>query len=153
MLQRLANFCHRLAKAGLITATFALMLLASPLAMAANTPVGVWKTIDDETGEAKSLVQISESDGKLRGKIIKLFKDPDALCDKCEGDEKNMPILGMTVLWGMSQDDDAWAGGKIFDPKKGKTYRCKIWVEEDGNLKVRGYLGPFFRTQRWVRFE
>ena len=77
-----------------------------------------------------------------------------ALCDKCEGDDYNAPIEGMVVVWGL-EDRDAdgvWEHGKVFDPEKNKTYRCKIWMH-DGNIKIRGYLGPFFRTQTWYETE
>lgn len=134
-----------------VAAVFLFGMLATPnLALADDSPIGVWKTIDDETGDAKSLVKIYERDGKLYGKIIKLFKNPDATCDACEGEDYGAPIKGMVIMWSLEQDDDEWSGGKIFDPKKGKTYNCKIWLE-DGDLKVRGYAGPFFRTQTWHR--
>jgi len=122
------------------------------LAAAFESPVGVWKTIDDETGEAKSLVKIYERDGKLYGRVTKLFKNPNATCDECEGEDHGKPIVGMVILWGLEQDDDEWSGGKIFDPKKGKTYNCKLWIE-DGELQVRGYVGPFHRTQTWHRVQ
>jgi uncharacterized protein (DUF2147 family) len=127
-------------------------LVRPEIADAFESPVGVWKTIDDESGEAKSLVKIYERDGKLYGKVQKLFKNPDATCDACEGDDYGKPIVGMTILWGLEQDDDEWSGGKIFDPKKGKTYKCTLWLD-DGDLKVRGYVGPFHRTQTWHRVE
>ena len=117
-----------------------------------DSPVGYWKTIDDETGEAKSIVKIYERDGKYYGRVDKLLLKPGALCTACEGEDKDQPIEGMVVMWGMEQDEDEWSGGKIFDPEKAKTYRCKIWLENEGaKLKVRGYLGPFFRTQTWHR--
>ena len=122
------------------------------LASADESPVGVWKTIDDETGEAKSLVKIYEREGVLYGKVQKLFKNPDATCDACEGDDYGKPIVGMTILWGLDKDGDEWNDGKIFDPKKGKTYNCKMWLD-DGDLRVRGYVGPFHRTQTWHRVE
>lgn len=131
----------------------ALLFVASPEVEAYDSPVGIWKTIDDDSGEAKSQVKIYESNGKLRGKIVKLYNNPDALCTECEGEDHNAPILGMTIMWGLEEDDGEWEGGKIFDPKKGKTYNCKIWLEDDGDLKVRGFAGPFYRTQTWHRVE
>lgn len=117
-----------------------------------DSPVGYWKTIDDEDGEAKSIVKIYEVDGKIYAKVDRLLKEPGKLCEACEGEDHMKPIEGMVVMWGLTKDDDVWSGGKIFDPKKGKTYRAKIWLEADGKqLKVRGYLGPFFRTQTWYR--
>ena len=137
-----------------LAATFvgASVFVGPDLAQADESPVGVWKTIDDETGEAKSLVKIYEREGVLYGKVQKLFKNPDATCDACEGDDYGKPIVGMTILWGLDKDGDEWNDGKIFDPKKGKTYNCKMWLD-DGDLRVRGYVGPFHRTQTWHRVE
>ena len=135
------------------TAFIAAMLFIATSAMAfseRSTAVGSWKTIDDETGDAKSIVKIYEVEGKLYGRIDRLLKDPGILCDKCEGDEHNKPVQGMIIMWGMKSDGDGeWSGGKIFDPSKGKTYRCSIWLK-NGKLQVRGHLGPFFRTQTWL---
>ena len=114
-----------------------------------STVLGYWKTIDDETGEAKSIVKIYEVDGKYYGRVDRLLKDPGKLCDKCEGEDHNKPIEGMVIMWGMNADgDEEYSGGKIFDPAKNKTYRCSMWIK-DGKLMVRGYLGPFYRTQTW----
>ena len=137
-----------------LAATFvgASVFVGPDLANADESPVGVWKTIDDESGEAKSLVKIYERDGVLYGKVQKLFKNPDATCEACEGDDYGKPIVGMTILWGLDKDGDEWNDGKIFDPKKGKTYNCKLWLD-DGDLRVRGYVGPFHRTQTWHRVE
>lgn len=137
-----------------MTALAAFAFMAMPeTAMAADTPVGVWKTIDDETGEAKSHVEIYEREGKLYGKVIKLLRDPGATCDKCPGEHAGKPVLGMVIMWGLEQDDDEWEDGEIIDPKKGKIYRAKIWLDDSNTLKVRGYLGPFFRTQKWHRIQ
>lgn len=131
------------------------LVLSAGLLYAADeiSPVGVWKTIDDESKEAKSYVQVYEENGKVYGKIIKLLKKPDALCDKCDGSvfPKNTPVIGMRMIWDMEKKaagDKFYKGGKIFDPNNGKQYRCELWRE--GNLlKVRGFIGPFFRTQTW----
>jgi uncharacterized protein (DUF2147 family) len=115
-----------------------------------TSPHGSWKTIDDETGETKSIVKIYEVDGKLYGRVDKLLLRPGALCEKCEGEDHNKPVEGMVVVWGLSDadGDGVWEGGKVFDPEKNKTYRCKIWMD-GGDIKIRGYIGPFFRTQVW----
>ena len=121
---------------------------------AQNTIVGSWKTIDDETGDPKSIVTIYEEDGKYFGKIDTLFRkpgeDPDPVCSKCPDDDprKDKRLVGMVVIKDMVQDGDEWEDGTILDPKKGKIYDCKLWLE-DGKLKVRGYLFFLYRTQTW----
>jgi uncharacterized protein (DUF2147 family) len=126
----------------------------------AQTPVGMWTTIDDETKKPKSVIAIYEEGGKLFGKIEKIFPDPNQpenpVCDKCEGALKNKPIIGMVILQNLKKDDDEWTGGTIMDPANGKTYKCKIAVEDGGKkLKVRGFVGMslFGRTQHWVKAE
>jgi uncharacterized protein (DUF2147 family) len=115
---------------------------------------GKWKTIDDETGKPKSIVEITKKDGKAYGKILKLFREPDEeqdpLCDDCADYRKDKRIIGMTIITDMEQDDDEWEDGEILDPKNGKIYDCKLWVDDDGTLKVRGYIAFFFRTQTWL---
>ena len=114
---------------------------------------GKWKTIDDETGKPKSIVEITERDGKAYGKILKLFRepgeDPDPVCDDCTDYRKDKKVIGMTIVTDMVKDGDEWEDGEILDPKNGKVYDCRMWVE-DGNLKVRGYIAFFFRTQTWL---
>jgi len=128
------------------------------VAFAQETPVGKWKTIDDETKREKSLVEITETDGKLSGKILEVFKNEgetvDTLCTKCEGAKKDQPIVGMTFLWDLQPKGDEWTGGRILDPKNGKEYSAKIKVVENGaRLKVRGFLGISLlgRSQTWER--
>lgn len=123
-------------------------------ALQAQAITGTWKTIDDETNKAKSHLELFVGDGKLYGKVSKLLESsPDKLCDKCPGERKNQPILGMIVLVEMKQKEGFWQGGSILDPEKGKWYNCKIWLKDgDPNtLVVRGYIGPFYRTQYWYR--
>ena len=115
---------------------------------------GKWKTIDDETNEAKSYVELYLESGKLQGKVAKLFKsEPNKKCTECPGYRKNQPILGMVVVENLQVVDGYYQNGKILDPEKGKWYTCKMWLKEgDPNvLVVRGYIGPFYRTQYWYR--
>ncbi len=122
----------------------------------AQSIVGKWKTIDDHTGKEKSIVEIYIKDGKAYGKIIKLFRGPDEdqnpICDLCTDYRKDKKVLGMTIISDMVKDDDEWEDGEILDPKDGKIYDCKLWVEED-ELKVRGYVAFFFRTQTWLKVK
>ena len=124
------------------------------------SPVGKWKTIDDETGEEKSIVRIWIDEDILFGKIDSLFlepdEDPNPVCDKCKGENKDKPILGMTIMENLKQKGSEWSGGTILDPDNGKTYKCKIEVIEDGEiLKLRGFIGISLlgRTQYWIRME
>ncbi|MBC7413678.1 MAG: DUF2147 domain-containing protein [Herminiimonas sp.] len=127
-------------------------------AAAEPTPVGLWKSVDEDNGKPKALIRISESGGELRGKIEKLLhadgSEYQSACEKCEGALKDQPIVGMTILSGMKPDDGAYAGGQILDPGNGKTYRSKMTLVDSGRkLQVRGYIGtPLLgRTQTWVR--
>lgn len=125
-----------------------------------TSPVGLWKTIDDDTKEAVSFVRVWIENGQLFGKIEKLIRkpgqDPNPLCVKCTGEKKDKPWTGMTIVWGLTQEDGTWAGGHILDPDNGKTYKCKLKVEDGGQkLAVRGYIGISLlgRTQTWLRAE
>jgi uncharacterized protein (DUF2147 family) len=146
--------------AGLTLAIGAVGSLSSIPAWADGSPVGVWKTIDDQSGKPKSLIRITETDGELKGTIEKLFRAPEQdqnpKCHKCEGAFKDQPVIGMTILSGLKKDGDgySYSGGKIVDPVSGKVYKSKIAVIEDGKkLNVRGYIGmPVLgRTQTWER--
>jgi uncharacterized protein (DUF2147 family) len=126
----------------------------------ADSPVGLWRTIDDKTGKERSLVRIADEGGELRGTVEHIYTEPDEdpkhLCDKCTGERKDKPIIGMNILWGLKQHDRVWSGGHILDPKNGRTYRCKMTLSEDGRtLDVRGYIGVSLigRTQTWHRVE
>lgn len=138
-----------------------LLAAASTLSIqqiAAQSILGKWKTIDDETNEPKSIVEITERNGKIYGKIIQLFRipgeDQDPVCKECPSDDirYNKKVLGMEIIQNMEPDGLEFSGGTILDPKVGKIYRCRLWVEDD-KLKVRGYWGPFFRTQTWLKPE
>jgi uncharacterized protein (DUF2147 family) len=124
----------------------------------AKSPVGRWKTIDDLTGKAKSVVLIWEQGGKLFGRIQKLVdpdpKDPNPTCDGCAGPQKGKPVVGLQILWDLQKNGDGWSGGTILDPATGKTYKCLLSVEDGGTkLKVRGFIGISLlgRTQYWLR--
>ncbi|MED5622283.1 DUF2147 domain-containing protein [Ideonella sp. BN130291] len=139
------------------------LLLASVAGVAfaqTASPVGLWKTIDDETGKEKSFVRITENNGALVGKIEKLL-DPtkaDAKCEKCTDERKDQPVAGMTIIRNVKKDgsDELWEGGDILDPNNGKVYKVRLKPEDGGKkLTVRGYIGmPMLgRSQTWVRVE
>lgn len=135
-----------------------ILLFAVSVAVQAQDVIGKWKTIDDETGEERSIVDIFQKNGKVYGKVVKLIRvpgeDPDPVCTECDNsdDRFNKKIIGMEILRDMERSGDEYSGGHILDPKNGRVYRCSIWVE--GNeLKVRGYWGPFYRTQTWLKSQ
>lgn len=117
---------------------------------------GRWVTIDDETGKKRSVVEITERNGKLYGTVVKLFREPsedqDPVCKECDekDDRYNKRVIGMEIIRGLVKDGEEWGDGTILDPKNGSVYDCKLWLE-DGKLQVRGYVAFFFRTQEWVR--
>mgnify|MGYP000007438094 CR=1 FL=1 len=136
-----------------------LALLAANTCYAQMTPVGTWHTVDDSTGEVKAEIEIVEKDGVLSGRVVKsLRKDPQArkTCDECKDDRKGQDIIGMEIVRGVKHEplsEFLWAGGgKILDPENGKEYIVKMVPKEGGKkLQVRGYIGPFYRTQYWLR--
>ena len=136
-----------------------LCMLCAAAVVNGQSVLGKWKTIDDETGKPKSIVEITEREGKLYGTIVELFREPneeqDPYCDKCEDDRKDKRILGMEIIRDMEKDDDEYDDGTICDPKTGKIYDCKFWIDEDtpNVLNVRGYVAFFFRTQTWERVK
>jgi uncharacterized protein (DUF2147 family) len=147
-------------KAPLRFAIAAGLLLAAGASYAANnTPVGTWKTIDDKTHQPKSIVQISEVNGELQGKVLQVLQSDEGshpVCKECDGDRKDKPVEGMVILWGVKQDGDVWDGGKILDPKNGKIYKVKLQTTDDGKkLDVHGYIGFSLigRSQIWERQE
>jgi uncharacterized protein (DUF2147 family) len=136
-----------------------LAFVAHAAAFAQATPVGLWKTIDDDGKTEKSLVRISDAGGVLSGKIEKLLDPtakPDAVCDKCTDERKDKPIVGLTILRNLKPSDDKewWEGGDVTDPNNGKVYKARVRTIEGGKkLQMRGYIGPFYRTQTWIRAE
>ena len=122
----------------------------------AQQVTGTWKTIDDESGVVKAHVEIYERDGKIYGKVAKILDKnapKNALCINCDGELKNAPILGLEIIQGLERKGNVYKGGDILDPENGKTYTCKIWLDDDNlnQLKVRGYIAIFYRTQTWLR--
>lgn len=135
--------------------TFVLTVFAAA-AIQAQSVTGKWKTIDDETGKAKSIVEISEKNGKMYGKVVEILTDKkDAKCDKCSGADKGKPVKGLTIIKGLKKDGSEYSGGTITDPSSGKEYKCVIKLNGTEKLDVRGYVGiqALGRTQTWVRVK
>ncbi|MBR9847470.1 MAG: DUF2147 domain-containing protein [Algicola sp.] len=135
-----------------------IFFLGITIASAAQDILGQWKTIDDESGIEKSIVEIYKKDGKIYGKIIEIFDESkrDLPCRFCEGDDYNQPILGLEIIKEMEQvEDGVYKEGTITNPENGKVYDCRLKLDNDNpnQLQVRGYVAFFYKTQYWVRIE
>ena len=134
-----------------------LFLLLGSFQMQSQTIFGKWKTIDDKTGETKSVVDIFESGGKVYGKIIEIINPAkrSKKCEKCEGTDKNKPVLGLVIIKGLAKDGNEYNGGKILDPDSGSIYKCIVKLLDKDKLEVRGYMGFALigRSQTWVRVK
>ena len=130
----------------------------------AQTPIGLWRTIDDTDKKERAVIEVYEKEKKLYGKIVKTFPRPDdkEFCETCTGDLKGAKILGLEILKGVSQEGDSktWSGGTILDPKNGKDYKVYLEIQDDeakkdAKLKVRGFIGFALlgRTQYWYRYD
>jgi uncharacterized protein (DUF2147 family) len=140
---------------------FAILFAAfSASALAQMSPAGLWKTIDDDTQKEKSLVRIKDVNGVFTGSLERLLdpthKNSD-VCDKCTDERKDKPVLGMTIIRNIkasADDKGIWDGGDVLDPNNGKVYRARLKPVDGGKkLEMRGYIGPFYRTQVWLRVE
>ena len=134
----------------------ALLLVAMSASAQVSKILGDWKTVDDKTGEKRSIVTIYKgSDGLYYGKISKMlmYTDMELKCDQCKGEDYNKPIEGLVIIRGMKAENGELVGGKVLDPESGKFYYGKIYLK-DGKLVLRGSLdkrGFFGRNQTWVK--
>lgn len=145
------------------TSTISLIFLSAWLGLALAAPaasaLGLWKTVDDETHQPRSIVRIWEQGGRLKGRIEKVFLRPgESLtdpCTKCPPPFKDKPSLGMEFLWGFEADGERWVDGSVLDPDNGKIYHCELTPSADGKrLQVYGYIRVIFkigRSQTWYR--
>ncbi|WP_165020810.1 DUF2147 domain-containing protein [Dysgonomonas sp. ZJ279] len=140
-----------------ITVTLLLILFAGVLSVNAQSVLGKWKTFDDATGDAKSIVEITEKDGKIYGKVVEILNPAkkDSKCVDCSDADKDKPVLGLVIIKGLKKDGEEYSGGKILDPTSGKLYKCNVSLDGADKLKVRGYVGisAFGRTQTWTRVK
>ena len=149
----------KLAKYLVVALSF--LMINISFAAVTGAPTGLWRTIDDKTGQQKSVVRISLSGGKLSGTIVKVFPSENMqgnVCTGCTGPYQNKSLIGATIMHGLTQDasnPSQWSGGTIVDPKDGKSYRCLINFVSNGQIEVRGYIGVsmFGRSQNWYRVK
>jgi uncharacterized protein (DUF2147 family) len=137
--------------------TVAVLLISSMFFAQSNGVTGKWRTIDDETGEARAIVEIYEKSGKIYGRVMEIFapEHKKDTCKNCSGLDANKPIVGLTIIKGLSKDGDEYNSGEIMDPKNGRHYKCSIVLKSKDKLKVRGYIGIALlgRTQYWYRVK
>ena len=135
-----------------LTLLFSIVFMS--ITLNAQSIVGEWETYDDETKKKKSVVTIYKNNDKYYGKITEIIDGKgDEICDKCSGNKKNKPILGLVIIEGLSKDGDEYNDGTILDPESGEDYKCYLELENENKLKVRGFIGfsVFGRTQYWIR--
>lgn len=140
-------------KKNIITLTLFLVAMTTQ----SQTIFGKWHSTNEDTGEVDSVIEVYKKDAKAFAKVIAI-KNParkDAVCDLCEGKNKNKPILGLNILTGLEKDGGEWSGGKILDPRNGKVYKCYIKLVAPNKLKIRGYIGFSLigKTAYWQRAE
>jgi uncharacterized protein (DUF2147 family) len=135
-------------------------LLAAGPALAQMTPVGLWRSIDDHTGQARAEIAIKDNGrGGLNGKVersLQTSPSPEPNCNLCTDDRKGQPKIGLEIIRDAKKSgaEPLWEGGTILDPENGKTYKLRLTPIEGGaRLQVRGYIGPFYRTQVWQRVQ
>lgn len=136
---------------------FLFLVLISFSVASSQSVLGKWKTVDDETGEEKSVIEVYEKEGAVFGKVVEILRSDkrDALCDMCEGNEYNKPVLGLNIIKNMIASGKYYKSGTVFDPTKGKKYKCRLFVdpENPNKLQVRGYIGFLYATQYWIRVK
>ena len=133
---------------------FCILLVLNSMSYGQEAVEGLWTTIDDEDGQPSSIVSIQIVEDKLTATIREIFDQPqDVLCESCSGDKHNKPVVGMQIISNMTKSGSKWSGGKVLDPKNGKSYKCKIELDGNNKLKMRGYIGmpALGRTQIWER--
>jgi len=143
----------------LLAATLLLLPLSALAQVEGGSPVGLWRTIDDNTGRPRALVRLFEKDGRVFGRIEKglaLEAESDPVCSACTDERRGLPKIGLVIIRNMQRDGDVWSGGDILDPDNGKVYRCRLRVvDDDRSLEVRGFIGFSLlgRTQMWERAD
>jgi len=134
---------------------FLVFVFCIPYLGSSQSIFGKWKTVDNQTGQEKSIIEIYEEEGKVFGKVVDILnpEEKDALCEKCEGDEYNLPVLGLVLIKKLKKIGQFYRGGTIFDPERGKKYKCRLAIDKDNPnvLQVRGYISFLYASQYWLR--
>ncbi len=141
-----------------------LVALVAPVAAAQSVPaparayLGDWTTYNDAGTEAQSVMRITERDGVLQGRIVRLlptaaYPSPQFRCDDCRGTYQGADLRTVPIIQGMTWQGDEFSGGRLTDPTNGKTYRGVLRLDGPDRLRVRGYVGvrALGRTQVWRR--
>ena len=136
-----------------IAMLFALPLLAAVYVVSAqNSPVGRWKTYDEDTGKARLIVEVYEGKGGLAAKVIDTLYQPNAICTSCSGENKNKPVKGMVIMWGQKgAGGNEYEGGTVLKLANGKTYKSKAKLLDANKFEVKGCMGPICKAQVWTR--
>lgn len=135
---------------------FAGIFLFTSILIGKSQVTGFWKTVDDRTGSEKSVIEIFEQDDMLHGRIVRLLSGATyTTCEKCSGELKDKPLVGMTILFDLKENQSGRIDGKVLDPNNGKLYSCYLEMERPDVLKLRGYIGVtgLGRTQYWYRVD
>jgi uncharacterized protein (DUF2147 family) len=146
-------------RAGVVPAALLALAAAASPAAGEATPLGLWRTIDDRSGKPRAVIRLWLEHGRLQGRIEHVYPKPgeakDPVCTRCTGARRGQRVIGMVVLWGHRPGPERgrWSGGRVLDPEMGKDYPGRLWLEGPDRLKVRGYWGPFYRTQTWHRLN
>jgi uncharacterized protein (DUF2147 family) len=136
---------------------FTTLLFALSITINAQTIFGKWNSTNEETGNIDSIIEVYEKNPKAFAKVIEIKGSTrkNAVCEKCEDENKDKPILGLNILTGLQENEDEWSGGNILDPRNGRIYNCYIKLIKPNKLKIRGYMGLalFGKTAYWERAE
>jgi uncharacterized protein (DUF2147 family) len=134
---------------------FTILILTISISIHSQTIFGKWNSKNENTGQIDSVIEVYEKEGKAYAKVIEILnkKIKNPICQNCNGENKDKPILGLNILTGLEKDGDEWSGGEILDPRNGKIYKCYIQLVENNKLKLRGYVGIslFGKTRYWYR--
>jgi len=133
---------------------FLLVLVTLSFTAQGQSIIGQWETYDDKTNEKKALIEIKKTNDIYTAKIIKKYiGEENSVCEKCEGDKKDQPIIGLVIIEDIKKDGNEYNDGTILDPESGDVYSCYLKLVNNNKLKVRGYMGVALlgRTQYWIR--